>query len=88
MKRKEGYLVREIAGETIVVPIGAEAVKFNGIMTLNSTAKVLFKALETEQTESTLVALLLDGFEVELETAVKDVRAFLSILEERGLLAK
>jgi hypothetical protein len=88
MKRKEGYLVREIAGETIVVPIGAEAVKFNGIMTLNSTAKVLFKALETEQTESTLVALLLEGFEVELETAVKDVRAFLTILEERGLLAK
>ncbi len=45
MKLKPGYIVRSIAGETIVVPTGEEAIRFNGIMTLNKTGKVLFEAL-------------------------------------------
>ena len=37
----EDYIVREIAGETILVPTGASAEHFNGMLTLNETSRFL-----------------------------------------------
>ena len=41
MKIKDGYMVREVAGSQIVVPVGERTVDFNGIITLNETAAFL-----------------------------------------------
>ena len=35
MKIKEGYLLREVAGSNIVVPIGEGELNFSGVITLN-----------------------------------------------------
>lgn len=37
----EDYILREIAGETILVPTGASADHFNGMLTLNETSRFL-----------------------------------------------
>ena len=86
MKIKEDYVLREVAGQNIVVPIGSEAVNFNGIITLNNSAKKLYKQLQVESTFDECVNLLLDAYEVTLEQATKDVKTFLEILKENNLL--
>jgi sensor domain CHASE-containing protein len=86
MKIKTGYLLRDIAGQTIVVPIGAEAVRFNGIVTLNKTGKVLWNALQNEQNADDLVRVLLNQFEVEEATAKNDVSSFVEKLKKANLL--
>lgn len=86
MKIKAGYLLRDIAGQTIVVPIGAEAIKFNGIVTLNKTGKVLWNALLSEQSMDGLVQVLLNQFEVDETTALTDVLAFVEKLKKANLL--
>ena len=86
MKVKKDYILREIANEVVVVPTGKEAIRFNGMLTLNRSAKILFEALYQEQTKDSLVNLLLDTYDISQEQAIKDVDEFLLILEERKIL--
>lgn len=86
MKLKKGYVIREIAKEIIVVPTGEEAIHFNGIISLNKTGKVLFEALQQEQTEASLLALVLDKYDVEKDIALNDIQEFISLCKEKELL--
>ena len=54
MKLKKGFVLREVAGETVVVPVEAE-LNFNGMITLNEAAKVLWSVLENETSTEDLV---------------------------------
>ena len=86
MKRLDGFVTREIGGKLVAVAVGERTKTFNGMITLNSTAALLWKALETEQTEDNLVKALMEKFEVSEEKARRDVKGFLEKLEKAGLL--
>ena len=80
MKLKKGFVLREVAGETVVVPVNAE-LNFNGMITLNEAAKVLWKVLENETTEDALVKAILGEFNVDEATAQNDVALFIQKLK-------
>ena len=61
MRIVEGFCLREVLGEKIVVPTGAAAAKLSGIAVLNETGEFLFQLLQTEQTEETLLAAMRHG---------------------------
>ena len=86
MKIKSGYLLKEVAGTFLVVAVGKRAKEFNGMINLNETAAALWKELEKGATEQTLVAFLLDNYEVEKEQASENVKAFIEKLKEANLL--
>ncbi len=86
MRIKEGYVLKEVAHEYIVVPVGDEAINFNGILTLNKSAKLLFEALMKDVEISDLVSLLLNKYEIDEEKALEDVKAFIHVLESRKIL--
>ena len=58
MRIKEGYMLREAAGETVVVPFGEEALNFQGIISLNETGALLWKELEQGCEKKDLVQAL------------------------------
>ena len=86
MRIKEGYVLKEVAKEFIVVPVGDEAINFNGILTLNKTAKLLFETLLNDVEIKDLVKVLLDKYDIDEEQALKDVKDFIHILESRNIL--
>ena len=45
MKIKEGFILRNVAGSNVVVPVGQATVDFNGMMSLNDTGAFLFDKL-------------------------------------------
>ena len=51
MRRNSEFVLRQIAGKNVVVPLGQAAEAFRGMITLNKTGKFLWDLLETEQTE-------------------------------------
>lgn len=83
-----GFIVREIAGETIAIPSGEAARELSGLVSLNDSGKLLFELLQTEQTEESLVQALLDNFDIDLAAAQTDVAEFLEILRSGGILAE
>lgn len=86
MKIKEGFIVRNVAGSNIVVPIGEQTVDFNGIITLNETGAFLWQFLEKGADENALVSELLKEYDVDINTAKKDVDIFVSKLKGAGML--
>ena len=82
----KGFHIRQILDETIAVPSGEVSKRFSGIVSLNEVGTFLFEQLQTEQTRESLVASLLDSYEVDKETAQEDVDAFLDRLRSAGLL--
>lgn len=86
MRIVPGFVVREIAGETIAIPAGAAARELSGLMALNGSGKFLFNLLQTEQTEESLVQALLEAYEIDSATAKVDLEEFLAVLRENGVL--
>ncbi len=87
MKIKDGFVLRKIADVHVVVPAGDVGVDFNGIITLNETAAFLFGQLQKETSKGALLMQLLTEYDVDNETAMADVEAFCSQLEEANLIA-
>lgn len=87
MKIKGGFAKRNIAGSEIVVPVGAEAVRFNGMITLNESGGFFWDCLQEDRTIDEVVELVLAEYEVTPEIARRDVEAFVKMLEENDILA-
>lgn len=86
MRIKEGYMLREAAGETVVVPFGEEALNFQGIISLNETGAFLWRQLEQGCEVDTLVKALLNEYEIDADTANDDVKYFVEKVKKAGVL--
>ena len=80
------YQLKNIAGDFVVIATGSAVVDLTGSFTLNETGALLWKALETETDEDALVSALKKEYDVSEEQAREDVMAFLSVLQEKGML--
>lgn len=85
MKLKPGFIMRDIAGETIVVPSGDE-LKLNMMITLNGTGKFLWEHLEKGAEVDEMVEAMLSEYEVDEKTARLGVEGFVAKLQEKGFL--
>ena len=85
MKLKEGFVLRQVAGQMVVLPSGDE-LDLNMMVTLNETGTFLWKHLMEETTEAALVAALLKEYDCDETTAKKAVAGFVEKLNEDGFL--
>lgn len=88
MRAIEDLIVREIAGEYILIPTGSAALKIHGMINLSESGYLLWDKLQSECTEEDLVEAILDEYEIDRETAAEDVKAFIGQMEQIGLLEK
>ena len=86
MKLKDGFVLRTVAGETVVLPTGGAA-DFDMMITLNGTGKFLWEQLGNDVEEADLVKALLAEYDVTEEVAAKSVAAFVARLKELDFLA-
>lgn len=86
MRVKSGYILREVAGNYIVVAVGKEAVDFNGLITTNETGAFLWRKLSDNISEEELISAMLEEYEVDAETAASDISSFVLKLKEAELL--
>ncbi len=86
MKIKEGFVLRQVADATIVVPSGEASLDFNGMITLNDTGAFLWKLLEKGAEEQDLVSAMLAEYDVDEKTAAIGISRFIEKLGKEGLL--
>lgn len=85
MKIKDGFLLRHVAGQTVVLPTGRE-LDLNMMITLNETGAFLWERLQSETDEAKLVSALLAEYAVDEATASRCVAAFVKKLNDNGFL--
>ena len=87
MKIKKGYRLRPLGKEYILVAEGLDVMDANTMMSMNATAAFLWEAVEGKEFDAeTLVQLLLDEYDVDRDTADRDVKALLEIWNQAGAI--
>jgi len=86
MKIKKGFILREVAGNYIVVSIGEMAKQFNGVINLNQTGAFMWKELEKGGDKESLITALLNEYDVDRERAEKDAQRFIDTLLGAGIV--
>ncbi len=88
MKIDRNFVLREIAGEYIIIPTGKTALEFNGLITVNEIGMELWKMLQNEVTFDDLLNGIMEEYDVDEEVAKEDIQDFLEKLKEGGILTK
>ena len=86
MQLNGAFVLREIMGDHVIVPIQSAESKFSGLITLNDAGVFLWSQLECVPDEETLCRKFYEAYEVDRYTAKKDVPEFLQRLRECGIL--
>lgn len=86
MKKNKNFIVREIAGETILVPSEETAHDFNGMISLTDTAAFIWEHIEEAADFNQLVDMILNEYEVDRETAAVDASDFVMQLLQHGMI--
>ena len=84
MKIQDGYLLKQVAGNYVVVPVGD--LNFEGLITLNETGAFLWEILEKECHEDDLIQALTNEYDISKDQAKADIQAFLEILRKENLI--
>lgn len=86
MKAKDGFVMRTIVDEYMIMPTGANISRFDGTVVLNAVSAFLWEKLQTPTTRTELLNALLEEYDVPKETAEKDLDALLQRFAEYGLI--
>lgn len=86
MKIKDGFILREVAGNFIVVAVGSTAKSFNGMINLNDTGAFLWKKMQDGSDAEGLKNALLEEYEIDENTAEKHAKVFIDKLVKAGLV--
>jgi hypothetical protein len=83
--RREDVVLREIAGEHLLVPIRRDVADMQAVFALNAIGVYIWELLDGERTLGAVLAAILDRFDVGAEEAQADLRSFVERLRESGI---
>ena len=86
MRLKDGFVLREIAGQRIVIALGEASQKFHGMINLNETSGFIWKCIENGMSEEEITEKIVEEYEVNYEKANCDIKKVVLKLEKLGVL--
>ena len=86
MKIKDGFVVRDLAGQSIVVALGEASKTFNGMIKLNDTGRLIWDMLAEGRIKDEIIDRFTAEYDVEREIAERDVTAFIETLQGADIL--
>lgn len=89
MKIKEGFVLREVVGQVMIVPTGEISKKFNGYIKLNITGKDVWNGIKEGLSEEQIAEkLVADYDDVDMDTALRATQNIISQMEKEGILER
>ena len=83
---KKELIKLDIAGDTVLVPVGKSVLENNGLYALNEVASFIWDILPVVNTQEEIVKKLLDEYDIDEKTAREDCEVFLQKLKEMNIL--
>ena len=80
------YLLREVAGEYLLVPIGESSVQFNSLVTMNETGAFIWKKLDKGMDTEQIAEVLTKEYTISLQQAKNDVIEFINYLKNKSII--
>ena len=86
MKIKEGYVLRDVAGQAVVIAVGEASKTFHGMINLNATGKQIWQGVSRGLSAEEIAGELAKEYEVEPEKALHDTKAMIEKMRSAGVL--
>lgn len=87
MKAKNGFNLRTVCGENILVAEGEENIDFSNIISMNESSAYLWNSIQGKDFEvKDLVDLLIEMYEVDEETATRDARLLVDLWKQAEII--
>ena len=87
MKIKEGFVLRTVMGETVVIPVGETSEKFHGMIKLNQTGADIWKGVVDGLSEDEIAKSLMEKYEdVDYETALRGTQKIVGMMKDEGII--
>ena len=86
MKIKEGFVLRRVLDEAIVIATGEMSKSFHGMVKLNDSGADIWEWISEGNDEATVAKKLSEKYELSEEKAAADTKAMISQMADAGLL--
>ena len=86
MKARSGFILRNLVGEYVLMPVDDNIRSFSGSVLMNELSAFVWEKLQTPVTRDELLAAILDAYEVDAETASADLDQLLENLNRLGMI--
>ena len=88
MKIKEGFVVRKVMGNNVVIATGAQSKKFHGMVKLNDTAAEIWGYIAEELDTDAIISKMLAKYDVDEALLRADVKKTVKTLIDQGFVEK
>ena len=88
MKINQGYELRQVGDEYVVITVGDATSTFNGMIRLNSTGVFIWNKIKEETDYDKLIHAVATEYSIEKEIAKRDIELFLDSLKSTGCFSE
>lgn len=86
MRIKQGFVMRDVAGQAVVIATGDASKDFHGMVKLNQTAADVWRGVEEGLDAQAIAQRLVADYDVDAERALADVEALVARMREQGFV--
>ena len=84
----DNFVLMDVADEYMLVPVGETAKSMKGIIAVNEPVFILLKRMAEPKSKEDLVSILTENYDVDVETASRDVSTMIKKLLELGVIGE
>lgn len=88
MRVKNNFILREIAEEYLLIPVGEAAISVKGLIALSESGCLLYRKLQSGCSREDLLAAILEEYDITAQTAAEDLDSFLSQMRQLDMLVE
>ncbi|WP_289054025.1 PqqD family protein [Carboxylicivirga marina] len=85
-KKKTGFVEKTVGDEMVIVPLVGAVAQMEKVFSLNELGSFIYNHLSSQKSTTDLIKLILSEFEIDEETANKDLEHFLKKAVESGII--
>lgn len=85
-KRSENFLLKEIAGDHMLIARGSATIDFSSVVLFNETGVFLWQHMDEYRSPEELAELLAAEFNAPVDAVLADTRAFLDKMQDEGMV--
>ena len=86
MKARPGFILRDLVGEKVLMPVGDNIGRFGGTLLMNALSAFIWEALQMPVSRDELLRAILDTYDVDERTAAEDLDRTLAEMDAMGIL--
>ena len=86
MKIKDGFIMKDVAGSKVVLPLGERQAEIRGIITFNDIGAEVFNMLDGTNSVEEIIAKIVKDYDAPYETVAADVNKLVEKMRIHGLV--